>query len=563
MKGFTWKNKKILLICRETYCKPLWFLAESLKQDNEVAAFFIMSSECSFNKCYYNEHTYYQFKKLDGVKIYDVKGICDEFIERMEAWRKRTGIKRGVKKPVGGAAPLTSDKGPMDMEYLEMIERDYCHFKNLNLQLMASQENTRHYHYRIYWSLTSYEENCLWLELNYKKIISIFEEFKPDIILDMDNAELQRTVLAEVAYAYKVPCMTIEYSKFGYYKYPSFQNSYGIDPYIRRLYEENLARDDSELSEAIAYIEKYRAENSIMNQEFAGSVTNKYERDSLIWIARVMRGKWNYFWNQDITAGNLKRKKKSRMLYAPSRPYLRHYLETELNKRMLYGKNRYFEDPVEGESYVYMPLHLIPESSVFVKASYYVDEANLIEQVSKSLPIGWKLYVKEHQAMLGERALSFYEKVAQLHNVRVVQVNYYKDPKPWILNAKGIVTITGTAAYEAALLGKRSIVFGEVPFSLIEGITRVTDFSELPGVIKQFDNEVKDNELRSMTHSAAAYIETVKQAGEPVKIFELMDGAEEIFAGRAERTPEFEKELDVLVDFFEKGYERWKNDVKD
>ncbi|MBR6328449.1 MAG: hypothetical protein IKR68_02255 [Lachnospiraceae bacterium] len=522
-----------------------------------------MSSECSFNKCYYNEHTYYQFKKLDGVKIYDVKGICDEFIERMEAWRKRTGIKRGVKKPVGGAAPLTSDKGPMDMEYLEMIERDYCHFKNLNLQLMASQENTRHYHYRIYWSLTSYEENCLWLELNYKKIISIFEEFKPDIILDMDNAELQRTVLAEVAYAYKVPCMTIEYSKFGYYKYPSFQNSYGIDPYIRRLYEENLARDDSELSEAIAYIEKYRAENSIMNQEFAGSVTNKYERDSLIWIARVMRGKWNYFWNQDITAGNLKRKKKSRMLYAPSRPYLRHYLETELNKRMLYGKNRYFEDPVEGEPYVYMPLHLIPESSVFVKASYYVDEANLIEQVSKSLPIGWKLYVKEHQAMLGERALSFYEKVAQLHNVRVVQVNYYKDPKPWILNAKGIVTITGTAAYEAALLGKRSIVFGEVPFSLIEGITRVTDFSELPGVIKQFDNEVKDNELRSMTHSAAAYIETVKQAGEPVKIFELMDGAEEIFAGRAERTPEFEKELDVLVDFFEKGYERWKNDVKD
>ena len=45
MKKFTWKNKKVLLICRETYCKPLWFLAESLKEDNDVAAFFIMSSE--------------------------------------------------------------------------------------------------------------------------------------------------------------------------------------------------------------------------------------------------------------------------------------------------------------------------------------------------------------------------------------------------------------------------------------------------------------------------------------------------------------------------------------
>ncbi len=559
MKKFKWKNKKILMICRETYCKPLWFLAESLKEDNEVAAFFIMSSECSFNKCYYNEHTYYQFKKLPGISVFDVKDICDEFIERMDEWRRKTGEKRGLKKSVGGAASQLPEQGPMDMEYLEMIEREYCHYKNLNLQLMSSQENTRHYHFRIYWSLTSYEENCLWLELNYKKIIGIFEEFRPDIILDMDNAELQRTVLAEVAYKYKVPCMTIEYSKFGYYKYPSFQNAYGIDPYIRRLYEKNLKKSDEELSEALAYIEKYRAENAIMNQEFAGSVTNKYERDSLIWIARVMRGKWNYFWDQDITAGNLSRKKKSRMLYAPSLPYLRHYLETELNKRMLYGKNKYFENPVEGEPYVYMPLHLIPESSVFVKASYYVDEANLIEQVSKSLPIGWKLYVKEHQAMLGERALSFYEKVAQLHNVRVVQVNYYKDPKPWILGAKGIVTITGTAAYEAALLGKRSIIFGEVPFSLIEGITRISDFSKLPEALKQFDEPLTPGEMASVTRSAAAYIETVKEAGEPVKIFELMEDAEQIFAGRKQRDEAFERELDVLVDFFEKGYEIYQS----
>ncbi len=557
MKEFTWKNKKVLLICRETYCKPLWFLAESLKKDNDVAAFFIMSSESSFNKCYYNEHTYYQFKKLDGIQIYDVKDICNEFIDRMDSWRKKTGVRRGVKKAVGGSAPLLPKDGPMDMDYLNMIERDYCHFKPLNLQLMASQENTRHYHFRIYWSLTSYEENCLWLELNYKKIIGIFNEFKPDIILDMDNAELQRTVLAEVACKYQVPALTIEYSKFGYYKYPSFQNSYGIDDYIRYMYEENLKKSDEDLKESIDYIMDYRAKNSIMNQEFSGSVTNKYERDSLIWIARVMRGKWNYFFDQDITAGNLKQKKKSRMLYAPSLPYLRHYLETELNKRMLYGKNRYFEPPIEGEDYVYMPLHLIPESSVFVKASYYVDELNLIEQVSKSLPIGWKLYVKEHQAMLGERALSFYEKAAELHNVRVVQVNHYKDPKPWILNAKGIVTITGTAAYESALLGKRSIIFGEVPFSLIEGITLISDFSKLPAALKDFDRPVDDEELKRMTHSAAAYIETVKQAGEPVKIFELMDQAEEIFAGKKERDAAFDEMLDVLVDFFEKGYRNY------
>jgi len=216
--------------------------------------------------------------------------------------------------------------------------------------------------------------------------------------------------------------------------------------------------------------------------------------------------------------------------------------------------NEYFENPVEGEKYVYMPLHLIPESSVFVKASFYVDELNLIEQVSKALPVGWKLYVKEHQAMLGERDLSFYKKAAELANVRVVQLNYYKDPKPWITKAEGVVTITGTAAYEAALMGKRSIVFGDVPFSMIEGITRIRSFEDLPEAIRAFGQV--DN-----IHSAAAYIHAVKRAGNEVKIFYLMDEAEEIFAGRHEETEEFDRELETLLDFYEKGmenYSLWK-----
>ncbi len=525
-------GKRILFVCRETYSKPLWFLARDLKDTNEVAAFYIMSAECTYNKCYYNEHTIYEWReKLPDVKLYDVADICDEFVE---------GFKRTAE--------------PFDPVYLDMLEREYTHFKGLGLQLMASQENTRHYHYRKYWPFTSDAENKYWLELNYKKIISILEEYRPDIILDTDNAELQRTVLAEVAYKMGIPCETIEYSKYGFYKYPSFQNSFGIDPYFRQLYEDALELNEEDMREEYDYIRDFRAKSSIMNKEFDGSVTSQYERTPLIKSMKILLGKWNYFWNQDHTAGNGKRKKQSGMLYAMTAPYLKHYFDVERYKRKLLVPNRYFENPIEGEKYVYMPLHLIPESSVFVKASYYVDELNLIEQVSKSLPVGWKLYVKEHQAMLGERDLSFYKKAAELPNVRVVQLNYYKDPKPWITKAQGVVTITGTAAYEAALMGKRSIVFGDVPFSLIDGITRIRSFEDLPEAIRAFGET--DN-----IHSAAAYIHAVKQAGNEVKIFYLMDEAEEIFAGRHEESEEFDRELTVLLDFYEKGmenYRRWK-----
>ena len=62
-------------------------------------------------------------------------------------------------------------------------------------------------------------------------------------------------------------------------------------------------------------------------------------------------------------------------------------------------------------------------------------------------------------------------------------------------------------------------------------------------------------------YPAASYIHAVKEAGNEVKIFYLMDEAEEIFAGRHKETEEFERELSVLLDFYEKGlenYYRWK-----
>ncbi len=532
-KGHDFHGKRILFVCRETYSMPLWFLAKDYSSDNEVAAFFIMSSECSYNICYYNENSYYKFKEeLPGVKLYDVRDICEKYTEGL----KRAKGKNGV--------------SPVDTDYLERIEKEYSHFKNLNMQLMCSQENTRHYHWRYYWSFTNYDENMYWLELNYKKILSIFDEFKPDMILDFDNAELQRTIINEVAYKKNIPYITVEYSKYGYYKYPTFQNTVGIDPYVVEKYEENLKKSKEELKEAYDYIMDYRSRSTIMNKEFQGTVTSQYERDSLIWILRVMHGKWNYFWNMDITKKNLKLKRTNKILYAPSIPYFFHYLQVMLRRRKYMGKNRLFEPPVEGEPYVYMPLHLIPESTVFVKASYYVDEANLIEQVSKSVPVGWKVYVKEHQAMLGERGLEFYRKVKELHNVRLVQVNHFKDPKPWIVNAKGVVTIVGTTAFEEALLGRRSVIFGDVPFELVDGITKAKSFEELPGLIAEF-GEI-DN-----IHSCAAYLQTIKDIGFEIDLFYLMAKAEKILAGKEEREEKFEKNIEELKAFYSFGYDKW------
>ena len=93
LKSDIFKNKRILFVCRETYGKPLWFLARDLMEENEVAAFYIMSAESKFNKCYYNEHTIFEFREhLPGCRLYDVSDICDEFADGMDEFRKKAGL---------------------------------------------------------------------------------------------------------------------------------------------------------------------------------------------------------------------------------------------------------------------------------------------------------------------------------------------------------------------------------------------------------------------------------------------------------------------------------------
>lgn len=552
------KNKRILFICRETYSKPLWFLAKQYSKENTVAAFYIMSTECSYNKCLYNRNTIYKFREdlKDDVKLYDVSDICKQFTEGL---KNKPEKKPSSKHPYSVVYNNSEKAGkfenntfysPVDMEYLKEIEEKYTHFKNLNLQLISSQENTKHYHWRYYWQVQDYDENLYWLELNYKKVLSVIEDFKPDMILDFDNAELQRTIVNEVAYVKGIPYITVEYSKFGYYKYPTLQNTIGIDDYVKEKYEENVKKSKAELSEMYDYINDFRSKSSIMNKEFAGTVTSKYVRDSFKAILKEMAGKYIYFYDEDIKAKNRAIKKTDKRLFPQTRINIKHFWQVLLVRRKYMGLNDLFENPVEGEDYVYMPLHLIPESTVFIKGSFYIDELSLIEQISKALPIGWKLYVKEHQAMLGERGVEFYEKVRELHNVRLVQINYHHDPKPWIVNAKGVATIVGTTAYEEALFGRKSIIFGDVPFSLIDGVTKVTDFTKLPEIVRDF-GEI-DN-----IHSCAAYLQTIKDIGFEFDLFYMMNKADKILGGQEEIDEKFSHELSQLNEFYKAGYQHF------
>ena len=519
------KNKRILMICKETFSYPLYFIAKDLRNDNKVGSYFFNPCEVSYNKSLLNSSTFYKFKELDDVQVFDSKDITELFTENI-------------------------NNPKLDMDYVKMIEHKYTNFKNINLQLLSTQKMSTYYHDRGFYSKSTYNQQLYWVELNYKKALEIIEDFKPDIIIDTDNSELARTAFSEIAHVKNIPYLTIGYPRYELYKIPKTNFGIGIELFFRNCYKEKLILPKENLLEELNYVKEFREKGSIMSSEFKNDSTSQYKRDSVVFLLKKIIGKFLYFWNQDFTAKNFILKSKNRILFGPSYLFLWFFIKLEIKKWYLLGKNSFFSNPVKGEEYVYMPLHLIPESSTLTDAPFYINELMVIEQVSKSLPVGWFLYVKEHQSMLGERAFKFYKKVNSLHNVKMISVNFFKDPKPLISFSKGVVTITGTSAYEAVMLGKKSIVFGEVPFNLIEGVFRVKSFEELPSIIASFG--AIDN-----VHSCAAYISAVKSLGMEINLKNLMAEGEAILLGNKEISEEYKKQIKQLSIFYEKGFENF------
>lgn len=116
-------------------------------------------------------------------------------------------------------------------------------------------------------------------------------------------------------------------------------------------------------------------------------------------------------------------------------------------------------ESLHGTPYVYLPLQKEPEQALLMAAPEATDQIEVAISVSRAMPAGVILAISEHPIAIGRRPDSFYDQLAALPNV--VFFSFETDPLARIANAVATVTIAGTAAFEAAIMGKPAIVFGQ------------------------------------------------------------------------------------------------------
>lgn len=194
-----------------------------------------------------------------------------------------------------------------------------------------------------------------------------------------------------------------------------------------------------------------------------------------------------------ITNENIDKKDPTHITRGKTRLLLKS--QEEFNKEIYRMVKRIDFNLIKDVPYVFVGLHKQPEASVDAFGRYYEDQYLNICNLWRTLPCGWNILVKEHTNAIGDRDLSFYNKLQEMPGIHFVHESI--DSYSLISNAHLVATITGTIAYEAALMKIPAVTFAPTFFNQINyckqiGLTDLdscTSLKEIAANLKdQIDN---------------------------------------------------------------------------
>jgi len=194
--------------------------------------------------------------------------------------------------------------------------------------------------------------------------------------------------------------------------------------------------------------------------------------------------------------------------------------------------------------YVFVALQCEPERQTCPTGGVFGHQYIMIDLLSKLLPDGWKLYVKEHvsqfkdyQAAERSKTLDFYDRIAAKHNVELVPLSYTSFEL--IDHAKASATVSGTVGWESVVRGKPALLFGHSWYRDCKGVFVSHTVEQCRDAIRKIQNgfQVDRNELLCF----AKVVENYAVQGYIDKFYEKMNiiSAKENVANLAKAIHEF------------------------
>jgi len=146
--------------------------------------------------------------------------------------------------------------------------------------------------------------------------------------------------------------------------------------------------------------------------------------------------------------------------------------------------------------FVYYPLGIVLERHILIGAPYCTNQLEIIRHIAKSLPVGFRLLVKEHPAQKSRewRSTLEYKQIINIPNVTLIHPSFSE--KELQKNCSLLISTAGGSAFEATFFQKPSIIFGDAIYSILPSVKKVDSLENLPKIIKtSLKTKVKSKDL--------------------------------------------------------------------
>lgn len=145
---------------------------------------------------------------------------------------------------------------------------------------------------------------------------------------------------------------------------------------------------------------------------------------------------------------------------------------------------------------IFFALQYQPEQSTLTQANWYANQIYVIECISRSLPNGYTLVVKEHPWGRGNRPIWQYKHVTRLYNVMMCDA----PAREIIQKVKAVVSLPGTVAIESLVMGCPTVLMGRAFFDYSELFYKLDHIQQLPYVLKSIliDKNIQPHSVREI-----------------------------------------------------------------
>ena len=442
------------------------------------------------------------------------KSFCKQNIIKFDKiWNYRENVFLKNKKP--------------DFEYLEKFEK----LTKIGLWKLAYSERI-FYNYNKYHQFSEQEILGI-LEQECRFFERVLDEVKPKFLVikmvDYHHSQL----LCEICKSRGIRILTLSPTRFGD-RYMITEEAGLLDPLEEIKLDVTKFKNFEELREMI---KKYSNQQLNHGKKFKSSKLVQF-RASLIFFLKVCNRNYRkHIFHTGRTRLNVFKNELKLLI--------------DRNSRYNFLNKISISNLPTNEKFIYFTLHSEPERALLFPAPFYMNQLSVIQNVSKSIPAGYKLYVKEHptQRIFGWRNKNWYKELTKLPNVKIIHPNVSNEKL--LKKCSLVISIGGTVGLEGSFFNKPSIVFADVIYSMIKSFTKIQNLSELPKIIRSsLRIQVDINDLNK-------YIQTIESISFQINLEKIRNDMKHRFY-----YDDFLREVEISEIQIKKFIEDYEDDFK-